>query len=386
MLRKLAILGFLVAAAGCTVNPSGPPASGPRATAPTSPSPTLVGSASPAATAPIASSGIIDQKLTTPALEFRSTGTHLIWSTGARADKTGDVAPDLYASEPGGVAKLIYDNPNRDSRLEYLDGNGTRFAFIEINSRVFGQGGWKLWYMPSLEATPTLVDEGASQLPFFSISDDFLVWSVVHGPPEESQLLSLDLGSMERRVLASKSPNQVQFWFPDVDGTRVVYGTVEPQADLSSDQRHIYLLDVGAKAAALRLDKGTSASEPVILGNDVVWKESDPHLNFLVAGSLVHYSIDSREQEPLQLPTEGNLGFVEPSIGDGFATAWPQSDRRLYIADLERGTYLPILDLGRTDDDPHDAVARPDLSGDLLAYVFGPAHGELELRWVTLRR
>lgn len=373
MLRPRATLLIVAVLAGCSLPTGSPSATGPAANASTEP-------------ASAWKTGAIDRQFTTPALEFRSTGTHLIWSTGARAEKTGDVAPDLYASEPGGVPKLIYDNPNRDSRLEYLDGNGSKVAFIEVNSRVFGQGTWKLWHMSSLEATPKLVDEGTGDLPFFSIDDDSLVWSAVHGQPQESQLLRLDLGSMDRQVLASKPPDQVQFRFPDVDGTRVVYGTIEPQADLSSDQRHIYLLDVSAKTPAVRLDQGTSASEPAILGNDIVWKESDPKLNFLAPGSLVRFTIDSRKQEPLKLPTEGDLGFVEPSIGDGFATAWPQSDRRVYVADLQAGTYLPILDLGPTDDDPHDALALPDLSADLLAYVFSPAHGDLELRWVMLQR
>ena len=343
--------------------------------------------ASTAPSHPAWATGVIDQRVTTPALEFRSTGTHLIWSTGARADRTADVAPDLYASEPGRDPMLIYDNPNRDSRLEYLDGKESKVAFVEVNSRVFGQGGWKLWYMATLEAKPKLVDAGAGdQLPFFSISDDSLVWSAVHGKPERSQLLRLDLRSMDQQVLASEPPDHTQFWFPDVDGTRVVYGTVEPQADLSSDQSHVYLLDTSAKGPALRLDNSKSASEPVIQGNDIIWKETDPILNFMNAGSLIHYTLDSQKQEPLALPTFPGLGFVEPSIGDGFATAWPQSDRKMYLADLEAGTYPPILDLGATNDDPHDSVARPDLSGDLLAYVFGPAHGDLELRWVMLRR
>jgi hypothetical protein len=281
---------------------------------------------------------------------------------------------------------LAYDNPNRDSRLEYIDGQGTKFAFVETNSREFGAGNWKLWYQPQLGEAPVLVDEGSGgQLPSLSVSEDYLVWAAVHGSPAKSRLLLLDLRTMEQGVLAEEAPDRVQYWFPDVDGQRIVYGTVEPNEAFTSDERHVYLLDLEGQGDPVRLDQSTSASEPAIQGDNVVWKESDPRLNFLVAGSLVRYSIASGRQEPLNIPTFEGLGFVEPTVGERFAAAWPQSDRMLYIADLETGEYPPILDLGEADQDPHDAVARPDIEGDLLAYIFGPTGGELELRWVLLQ-
>ena len=386
VLRRFATVALLAVAAGCTLGPSGPPSSGPQNTGQASPTATRPASGPAAPTAPIASSGTIRRQFTTPLLEVRSTGTHLIWSTGARADPNGDLAPDLYAAEPGGTPSVVYDNPNRDSQLSFLDGADTRIAFIETNERLLGVGGWKLWYLASLDGKAIVVDAGTgSELPTFAISRDHLVWATVEVEPAESQLLDLDLGSMDRRVLVSAGPDHKQFWYPDVDGDRVVYGTVEPQADLSEDQRHVYLLDLTVKGPGARLDHSQSASEPAIHGNDIVWKESDQRFNFKIAGQLVHYRIDSGTQEALDMPAEGDLGFVEPTIGNRFATAWPQSDRKLYLADLVNGTFPPILDLGSTDDDPHDAVALPDISGNLLAYVFAPRRGDLELRWVVLQ-
>jgi hypothetical protein len=57
----------------------------------------------------------------------------------------------------------------------------------------------------------------------------------------------------------------------------------------------------------------------------------------------------------------------------------------LYVADLQSGDYPAILDLGATTADPHDAVGHADISGDLLAYIYAPASGDLELRWVLLQ-
>jgi hypothetical protein len=280
---------------------------------------------------------------------------------------------------------LLYDNPNRDSRLEFLGGNGKRFAFIEDNARLFGLGGWRLWYLPGVGAKAQLIDQGVGgQWPFFAMSDRFLVWShATHG--SVAQLRVLDLSTMDQRVLASAPPEKTQYWFPAIDGSRLVYGTVEPNADYTSDQRHVYYRDISTDQPAARLDVSESASEPAIHGDDVIWKQSDPTLNFLNAGDLIHYSLATQARDWLRMPTLGDLGFSEPTIGNRYVAAWPETDRMLYLADLQAGTFPPILDLGPTNNDPHDAVGHPDLAGDLLAYIYMPARGPLELRWVVLR-
>ena len=380
MTRKFGI-ALLVMLVGC-----GAPAPSPTSHASASPPPSASG---PTATAqpssPALQTGTIDQSFTTPALEYRSTGSYLIWSSGARLSKTAEVAPDLFGSTPGGAVSLLYDNPNRDSSLDYVGGEGTRLAFIETNERVFGVGGWKLWYLSGPGTQPTEIDHGlGGQLPFFAMSGQRLVWTAVHGQPAQSQLLLLDLTTMQQRVLLSADPAHTQYWFPSMDGGRVVFGTVELAPDGLSDQRHIYLLDVDAQTKPERLDGSTSASEPVIQGDDVVWKESDPSLNFLNAGTLVRYSLTTRLTTPVTLPTVSVLGFTNPSMGNRFVAAWPDSLSDIYLLDLHDNSALKIIDLGPMTTDPTDTVARPHVAGDLLAYVFGPAVGDLELRWVLL--
>jgi hypothetical protein len=330
--------------------------------------------------------GVLDQSSTTPALEFRSTGTKLIWSSGARGDRSADVAPDLFAARPGGDATLLYDNPNRDSRLEYIDGVGDQVAFMERNEGAFGSGRWKLWYLAGTDEEPMLIDSGGGeQLPFFGISTNYLIWTVITGRPEVSELRSINLQTMARRVITTDQASKTQYWFPDVDGSRLVYGTVEPSADLSTDERHVYFVDLDGDGTPRRLDQSTSASEPAIHGDIVVWKESDPEVNFLVAGSLVRYSLLTDQRQPLHLPAPAGTGFTDPSIGPRYVAAWPESDRMLYVADLQTGMYPQILDLGPAATDPHDAVGRADLAGDLLAYLYAPAGADLQLRWVRLR-
>jgi hypothetical protein len=175
-----------------------------------------------------------------------------------------------------------------------------------------------------------------------------------------------------------------QYWFPDISGSRLVYGTVEPNADFSADERHIYLLDLTSGKPPTRLDSSTSASEPTIEGDDVVWKESDPDLNFLVSGDLVHYAIVTREVSPIDMPGPAGTGYTDPSIGNGFVAAWSDYDRALYLADLRSGRYLPLADLGAATADPHDGVGHADISGGLVTYLFQPADGDLDLRWVQI--
>jgi hypothetical protein len=308
-----------------------------------------------------------------------------MWSTGARASHEADVAPDLLASKPGGSVEILYDNPNRDSRLDYVGGDGTRAAFIETNDRVLGLGGWKLWMIPGPSEQAVELDGGVGgQLPFFAMSGDRLVWTAATAQPEMSRLLMVDLTTMDRSVLLSSPPDRMQYWFPSIDAARIVFGTVEMAPDGESDERHVYLLDLARSSTPVRLDTSRSASQPVIRGDDVIWKESDPTLNFLVAGRLVHHSLATGKTESLGLKTVDGLGFTDPSIGDRFVAAWAQSLRDLYLFDLRDGSSVRVLDLGPMTEDPAEAVARPHVSGDLLAYVYGPKAGDLELRWVQL--
>jgi hypothetical protein len=392
--RAPIFLATMILLVGCSA-PSPPPSPGGsevtgRPTTAASPS-------RPAALeSPWLESGTLDQQFTTPALEYHSTGTFLVWSSGARADPDANVAPDLFGSEPGSPVSLLYDNPNRDSRLELVGGEGDRIVFVEDNVHLFGPGRWKMWYLPNPGAAPQLIDEGSGSVPFFDLSGARLVWTVSGGEANDSQLWLLDLETMERRLLLSADADRTEYWFPAIDGHLVVYGALELTPDGQGEERHIYLLDVDGDMTPRRLDasqagSGFGPSEPDIRGDIVVWKESTLAESHLVGGRLVRYSLRTGEIEPLTLNPDtfrhpGGDRYIFPSIGNRFVAAWGGYDRALYLADLETGTPLKVLDLGPIEDDPHDAVGLiADLVGDLLAYVFQPAGQDLELRWIVLR-
>jgi hypothetical protein len=300
-------------------------------------------------------------------------------------DPEATVAPDLFGAEVGSPVTLLYDNPNRDSRLDLIGGDGSRIVFVESNESVFGTGVWKMWYLADPPAEARLINQGSGSLPFFDLSGARLVWTVMTGDPIQSQLWLLDLETMDRRLLRSADASLTQYWFPAIDGDRVVYGTLELTADGQSEVRHIYLLDLEGDDTPRRLDASGTAAQPDIRDNTVVWKESTLAESHLVGGQLVRHSLVTGETKRLVLdPSRPRYTF--PSIGDRYVAAWSDSDRALYLGDLETGNPLEILDLGPTGEDPHDNVGLiVDLTGDQLAFMFGSAHGPLELRWIVLR-
>ncbi len=316
-----------------------------------------------------------------------------MWSSGVRLGPSAQLAPDLFGSTPGGPVQLLYDNPNRGSELRRIVGDGNQLAFVEQNIGVLGLGGWTLWYVPSPGTDAIEIDHGVmTALPDIALGGKWLVW--MSAPGEDSQLLAMDLTTMTRRELLASPALETQYWHPAVDGDRLVYGTVEMSPDGRSDERHIYLLDLADSGEPERLDHSTSASEPAIHGDDVIWKESDPRLNFVVSGGIVHYDLRTGASEPLRMmpgpqpEIDGYpAGWMLPSIGNRYVAAWSDSsngDRTMYLADFRTGDLLQILDLGPTDEAPHNVAVRPELSGDLLAYVFAPADGDLELRWIRI--
>jgi len=221
------------------------------------------------------------------------------------------------------------------------------------------------------------------------MSGDRLVWTVVHGEPRRSELRLLDVRSMTTTVLLSADPQKIQYWFPAIDGDHIVVGSIEPNADYTSDERHIYFLDLAVGGPPTRLDHSKSASEPVIHGDTVVWKESDPTMHLLNAGTIVRYSLRTRTSRPLDIPADRWIGFTNPSVGRRFATAWHQDFRHLYIADLRTDNIVKVADYETPDETLSDGMLRDSASrayiaGDLLSYVYAHEHGDLELRWVDL--
>jgi dipeptidyl aminopeptidase/acylaminoacyl peptidase len=325
--------------------------------------------------------------LTTPLQDQRSDGSRIVFSSGAAADAGEVTAPDLYLFDPrtGRDPARIYENPNRSAALLPIAISGDHFAFAESDLEVYGPGNWVLWYLPQIGADPIVVDrtdeggERKSPLPLMSLSDDVLVWQAYHQTEDgvRSQLLLFDTNSRERRVLYSDPVDEAQYWYPDLDGDRLVFGKVDYRTPTGQAELHVYLTDIGSEGAEpQQLDSGGRAVTPQINGDTVIWKEAP---DVFAWGQIVAYSLTSGTQRYLDFESQSALNY--PSLGDRYVAAWPADDTQFWIYDLERDE--PVL----VEEHSPDSVrgnTRPDVGGNLMVWAGIVGENDIELRWATL--
>ncbi|MGH2466968.1 MAG: hypothetical protein ACRDGL_04485 [Candidatus Limnocylindrales bacterium] len=239
----------------------------------------------PPGTAGIDALGLVTElvplRYTTPLLDAKTDGRQIVWSSGARSP-VADSAPDLFRFVPGSVSPTpIFTNPNRDSQLVNIVMDGEAgYAFIEQNEHLWGAAGWRVWYLPSAGARPTLVDQNdatgdaQSPIPFLAFTSGHVIWTAVHHRAGglRFELLSYDIATRTDHVIASSDPDVTEYWFPSSDGSaRLVYATVE---HIGGDTVfHAYLLDLSRMdARPQRLDKDGQSTMPLLSGDRVVWK------------------------------------------------------------------------------------------------------------------
>jgi hypothetical protein len=329
---RLAALG-VAALAGCTnVNSSSPHIS--ASPAQLSASATRSQASSPSASPSVESLRLsfqnVPQASTTPLLDVKTDGRRVCWSAGP--DASGHAAPDLYCLTPGTEPGLIFRNPNRDSNLPTIGVAGDHFAFVEQNERAFGAGGWRLWFIASPGQLAVEVDRSdpaggmVTPPPTLAMDDGHLVWATFHqgasGP--RSMLRVKDLATGAVTELEDSAFEQVQYWFPAIDGENVVFGTVE------GDDWHIQLGRLGAAWQPHQLDRSGRAATPAISGDAIVWKHGGASV--FDWGTLVRYSIADNDERPISLGAQAAINY--PSIGDRYVAVWGRDDTKFYLYDV----------------------------------------------------
>jgi hypothetical protein len=372
--------------AGCAAPPS--PTAPPSSTAAQSP---MIASPSPHPASPSLASAQIATPRRVPTngsvSALTTDGTWISWSAGE-----GNTSPDIYRWQPGDAEpQLVWRNPERVAAIDQLVARGDHYAFVDAGEEVNETITWRFWYLPAPGAqalqlanvTRPVDKRGIVALP--ALSDRYLAYTIQRFDGDAittSELVAMDLRTLESRVIASSDFDQTEYWYPSLDGTRLAYATVEYRNDALHGERHVYLLDLDQPGATpRRIDPKGEVSQPDILGDTIVWKTAAFNYNANNWGQIVVHSLSDGSDTTLELgPADG---WAQPDIGDRFVTAEPDEWSYLGAFDLETGSRVTI---DSVDPKGGSGFMLPSLAGSLLVYVAAPDYTGVgsEVRYVEL--
>ena len=324
-------------------------------------------------------------------LEFVSDGSAILYSSSRAPDAGPESAPDLWRYEPGAAEPtLVWRNPERDHSIVKIAGDIGTTAFVEMP--ITGERAWNLWLVPEPGAEAILLDrhpgdDGVSSLvPSIAVRDSLVAWTAFDRGPDGpvSQLLIARAPAWEPTLLQQRRAAEAELWLPSVYGGRMAYTEVGYSPDRSTDERRVFLLDLTDPAAEpLRLDASGRATMPLILGDTVLWKETDPGFNMFNWGRMVACRLPDCDPEPISIAPQEAVNY--PSIGERFVAWWGRDAFAFGIYDLERGQARLIeIYPGESGDN----VLRPHVADSLLVWLFvdasDPDAARSELRYTFL--
>lgn len=302
-------------------------------------------------------------------------GNQIVWSL---ADATG-ANPDIYRWQPGGSAQLVYHSPNPRANMQSLTASGDHFVFCEVSIEEVGWISWTFWYLARPGGKPVKLAsdrrpiEEPGLVPQPALNEHQLVYAIQRIDKKVlfSDLVLIDLSTMKRRILASAPFNTTEYWYPSLDGSRLVYGTVEYSRDGADDDRHVYLLDLNRPTDKPRqLDDDGTAADPVIRGGTVVWKDAPRDFNMNNWGQLEAYSLADGSIKRLDFaPASEDQSHNSPTLGNRFVAAELWDPTSLSTFDLATRTEVPVEHYEPTSG---RALMRPVIAGDLLVWVSAP--------------
>jgi hypothetical protein len=368
-------------AACATPDPTGPEASG-VTTSPARPGATASASAtsrpSRAVATPRTGTGAleldiveVDTALTTPLLDIASTGSSIIYSSGAAVGPNADVAPDLYRIVPGqDGAEMIWRNPARDRTIMRIGGDYDIVAFVDGSST--GERSWVFWLIDG-DREPIELDrhpgdeDVSSAAPSFDIDEDRIAWTSFDAGPNGtvSQLFIADGPAWEPRLLEERLASEGELWLPSLLGDRLAYTEVTYGPNDETGEYHVMYRELSQPDVAPRqLDEDGHAASPLVLLNEVIWKQVERGYNMFNWGYLVSYSLDTDERTVLDIRPQDYINY--PTAGLRFVGGFGWNLAVMTIYDTETRASRIVE---RYPDAGRDGVDRANISGDLMAWV-----------------
>lgn len=322
-------------------------------------------------------------------------GRSVAWIETAPLRKDGVARRRLLGAE---ASEVLY-RARPDTILQDLVVAGGHFTVVEVTARPdeAGRFNWRLLYGAAPGAAPVVLaseERSVTSLgvvPEVVMDDRRLVMTVQHGDLGDAtwtnELVEIDLRSMARRTLASADFHATEYWYPSLDGSRLVFSTLEYAEDPVNGARHVYLQDLARPWAPRRLDQDGNASFPVVHGDTVVWKVSDRDFNVRNWGQLHAYSLASRTLRPLDFaPLAGSDSHRGPSIGNRFVGAELADTSRASVFDLQAWRELPLeVYASDTTNTSMQGRVAGDLAVWLLAYDRHDGEGrDVEIHYAEL--
>jgi len=364
--RLMAAAACLLIAA-CSVAPS-PVATGtraPAATVPAQPGTIPPTSASPAAAA--IQVQLLDPRFVPADVPVSGAG-QILWSA------RDDVGPSIWALRPPAqVPALLFRSEHADGVIAVVTASGAGYAFIELSEDAFGEGGWRLWFLPRPGEPPIEVDGGnaphAGVAPTIALDERRLAWASFD-EPSSGPRSSLEVAELDRladvTTLLDAPIEERRLWYPLLSGDTLWYATIKADLEgLVDPEYHIERLDLTQpRAAPMRFPGLGLDFNPALNDSFFVFKtnaQGDSPLNWgtlhlmdLVSGALTEIPVEHANR---------------PSIGDRYLGFDEITRSRLLLFDTTRGQ---LIDVGamRADRAPGAVLyAGESVSGTLLAFI-----------------
>jgi hypothetical protein len=313
----------------------------------------------------------VDTAITSPLLDIASTGTSIIFSSGVEVGPRADVAPDLFRITPGqDGAELVWRNPVRNRSLMRIGGDHDVVAFVDGSST--GERSWVFWLIDGdgepiqLDSHPG-DDDVSSAAPSFDIDQGRIAWTSFDAGPngQVSQLFVADAPDWRPQLLEERLATAGELWLPSLLGDQLAYTEVIYGPNYETSEYHVmYRVLSQPDVAPRQLDTSGRASNPIVLPNEVIWKQPESGYNMFTWGYLYSYSLDTGEIVALDIAPQRAINY--PTAGLRFVGGFGWNIAVMTLFDAESRASRIVE---RYPDAGHDAVDRANISGDLLAWV-----------------
>jgi hypothetical protein len=295
---------------------------------------------------------------------------------------------ELWRYVPGSSQpERLYASATRDAAITDVGASSRGYTFVETSRKAYGEGGWRVWYLPAAAEQPVELDRGRARNagfpPTLAMDDTRVVWAGFD-EPGTGWVSRLRLASLNdpgtAMTLLSYPIREALLWYPCLDGNELWFAIIHPDFDGtgSGNEFHLEMMNLSNPQAAPRRFAGTGNDfDPAVNHDFIAWKTAEGDSAALNWGTI--HLEDRRTQLVQTVPVpNGN----RPSIGDRFLAFDEITRSRLDIYDPSTRR---VIDLGRSGPGA-PTYGGLSVSGDLLTwFTQGPdATGLPRIGWAIL--